>query len=254
LHRCATMLFLLPFLLAGVAEAEGATLYVNRLLTAGPGDVSLGALVRASGDIPAEAREALARSVAVLGDKVMYIPAAAYREQLEGAFGKDSIIVGTRSIVVPEGALPEGGTFLIERLADFLAAQGLLGAAPAELSIAQSQVKGGFPQEGNPVFQVLRNANGSAEVSFSLTGTGGNSVSGRVSLSRVTGPAESTEGIRSGAPVQVLFRKGPITIEMPGKALASAAVGGKVSVFIPDSQKNFVGRAVGGKAVEVDLP
>ena len=52
----------------------------------------------------------------------------------------------------------------------------------------------------------------------------------------------------------MVFRKGPITVEMPGKALASAAVGESVSVYIADSQKTFTGRVTDGKAVQVDLP
>jgi flagella basal body P-ring formation protein FlgA len=52
----------------------------------------------------------------------------------------------------------------------------------------------------------------------------------------------------------VVFRKGPITVEMPGKALATAAVGDAVSVVVADIQKTFTGRVLEGKAVQVDLP
>ena len=140
----------LALFIAGSVEAQGATLYVNRLVSADPGDVNLGDLVHAAGDIPAAAREALARSIAVAGDKVLLIPAALYREQLEAVFGRDSIIVGSRTIVVPRGALPEEETYLLTRLADFLSAQGLVGAASTELSLAQNQLKGSLPTDGNP--------------------------------------------------------------------------------------------------------
>jgi hypothetical protein len=254
LRLCATLLLGLPLFLAGFVEAQGATLYVNRIVSAVPGDINLGDLVYAAGEIPAEAREALSRSVAVLGDKVLLIPAALYREQLEAAFGRDSIIVGSRSIVVPRGALPEEETLLLVRLVDFLAAQGLVGAARAELTLVQNLVKGTFPTDGNPVFQVLKGSIGTFDVSFSMTGSGGSSVSGRVSFSAPAGPAGGAEGVKSGTPIQVFFRKGPITIEMPGKALATAAMGGKVGVSIADSQRSFIGRVVDGKAVEVELP
>ncbi len=230
LHRGTPRILFLPVLvlalsLAGVVEAQGTTLYVNRLVTADPGDVSLGDLVRAAGDIPAAARETLARSIAVAGDKVLLIPAALYREQLEAVFGRDSIIVGSRTIVVPRGALPEEETYLLTRLVDFLSSQGLVGAACTELSLVQSQLKGSLPIDGNPLFQVVKAANGSVEVSYSLTGSSGSSVSGRVSFSAPAGASGSTDGVRSGAPVDVIFRKGPITIEMPGKAMATARDG-----------------------------
>jgi len=54
--------------------------------------------------------------------------------------------------------------------------------------------------------------------------------------------------------LNVIFRKGPVTIEMPGKALASARIGERVSVFIAESQRNFAGRLLEGKAVDIELP
>jgi hypothetical protein len=244
----------LALLTAGAVEAQGTTLYVNRLVSADPGDIALGNLVHAAGDIPAAARETLARSIAIAGDKVLLIPSALYREQLEAVFGRDSIIVGSRTIVVPRGMFPEEETYLLTRLADFLSTQGLVGAAAIELFLAQYQLKGSFPTDGNPLFQVVKAANGSVEVSYSLTGSGGGSVSGRVSFSAPTGGAGSTDGVRSGAPVKVIFHKGPITIEMPGKATATAAMGGRVGVYVADSQRSFIGRVVDTKAVEVELP
>jgi hypothetical protein len=253
-RRSELLLVGLALFLAGLVEAQGTTLYVNRLVSADPGDINLGDVVRASGEIPAEAREALAGSIAVARDKVLLITAALYREQLEAVFGRDSIIVGSRTIVVPRGVIPEEETYLLTRLADFLAAQGLVVGGCMELSLAQSQQKGSLPTDGSPRFQVLRNVNGAVEVSYSLTGSSGSSVAGRVSVSAPAGTVGSTDGVRSGAPIRVLFRKGPITIEMPGKALAAAAAGGKVGVYVAESQRTFVGRVVDGKAVEVELP
>jgi hypothetical protein len=251
--RILSLLLLgLCLFLAGLAEAQGATLYVNRVVSADPGDISLGDVVHAAGEIPVEAREALARSIAVAGDKVLLIPAALYRGQLEAVFGKDSIIVGSRTVVVPRGVLPEEETYLLLRLADFMAAQGLVGAGCTELSLEQGQLKGSLPIDGSPRFQVAKSANGSVEVSYSLTGSNGGSVAGKVSISAPAGGG--TDGVKAGAPIEVRFRKGPITIEMPGKALATAAAGGKVGVYIADSQRRFVGRVVDAKAVEVDLP
>jgi len=244
----------LAFFIAGAVGAQGITLYVNRLVSADPGDIALGDVVHAAGDIPAAAREALARSIAVAGDKVLLISAALYREQLEAVFGRDSIIVGSRTIVVPRGLLPEEESYLLNRLADFLSAQGMLGAGCTELSLAQNRLKGSFPTDGNPLFQVVKAANGSVEVSYSLTGSGGDSVLGRASFPATAGVSGSTDGVRSGASVDVIFHKGPITIEMPGKVTATAAVGGKVGVYVADSQRSFIGRVVDAKAVEVDLP
>ena len=138
------------FLIAGAAEAQGTTLYVNRFVSADPGDINLGDLVQAAGEIPAAAREALARSIAVVGDKVLLIPAALYREQLEAVFGRDSIIVGSRTVVVPRGVLPEEETYLLTRLADFLSAQGLVGTACTELSLAQNQRERQPPDRWEP--------------------------------------------------------------------------------------------------------
>jgi hypothetical protein len=250
--------FALPFLalllIVAVVDAQSATLYVNRLLVAEPGDIRLADLVSTADVIPAAAQETLARSIAVVSDKVLYLPAALYVELLEKAFGTGSIIVGSRTIVVPRGALPEGEAFIMDRLADFLDGQGMLGDGRIELAISNNQVRGTLPREGNPVFQVQKTAKGTMEVLFTLAGTGGSSVTGRVALSSTGAVSVSGEGVKSGGPVRVFFRKGPITIEMPGKSLATAAVGERVGVYVADGRKSFSGRVTEGKGVEVDLP
>jgi flagella basal body P-ring formation protein FlgA len=60
--------------------------------------------------------------------------------------------------------------------------------------------------------------------------------------------------VKSGTPVTVVFKKGLITIEMPGRTLGSASVGDPVSVMVSESQKTFSGQLMDGKAVQVDLP
>ena len=246
-------------LLAAAVDAQSATLYVNRLLVAEPGDIRLADLVNTSDAIPAEAQETLARSIAVASDKVLYLPAALYVELLESSFGSGSIIVGSRTVVVPRGVLPEGEAFIMDRLADFLVGQGLLGTGKTELAILYHQVRGTLPREGNPVFQVQKTAKAMIEVQFTLAGTGGSSVTGRVAFSAAGDGSVSGQGAKSGGPVRVFFRKGPITIEMAGTLLAAAAVGERVRVYVADGQKNFTGRlmegrAMEGKVVEVDLP
>jgi hypothetical protein len=252
---------LLPFLVLGTVlgaqgslrGAGGATLYVNRTVVAAPGDIGLGMLVRAAGPLTPAAQEGLARSVTVLGDAVQYLPVSLYMPQLETAFGTDAIIVGSRTILIPRGTSAEGESYLLDRLGDFLAAQGLVDDGKVDLAFTQISLKGSPPQDGIPSCQVTRTSR-AIEVSFLLTGSGGNSVSGRVTLPPASAGQDFQRGVKSSAPVRVVFRKGPITVEMPGKALGSAAVGESVSVFIADSQKTFTGRVTDGKAVQVDLP
>ena len=141
----------------------------------------------------------------------------------------------------------------MDRLADYLDAQGLLGEGNVELALVQNQVKGTMPREGLPSFQLTRTPKGTCEIAFSLSGAGASSVSGRVSLPAVA-PAASDDGVKAGNAVRVFFHRGLVTIEMPGKTLSSARVGGQVSVYMADSQKRFSGTLMEGKAVGVDLP
>jgi hypothetical protein len=251
----ATVTLLLALLVLAAAAAEDArasTLYVQRVVFADAGDVSLGDLVRATGSVPAAARETLARSVAVLGEKVLYVPVAAYRPWLEEAFGSDSIVVGSRSLLIPRGAIPDAEAYLFDRLVDWVESQSLLGADVAELSVIQNSVAGEVPIEGTPKFAVQKTSRGTVEVSYSLRGSNGASVSGKIALA--AGSQQVTDSVKNGDAVTAVFRKGLITIEMPAKALGSAASGTSVSVYVADSQKSFSGRVIGGKAVEVVLP
>jgi hypothetical protein len=251
----ATITLLLALLVLAAAAGEDArasTLYVQRVAFADAGDISLGDLLRASGTVPAAARETLARSVAILGDKVLYVPVAAYRPWLEEAFGADPIVVGSRSVVIPRGAIPDAEAYLFDRLADWLEREGLLGAGVAELTVIQNTVAGVVPVEGAPKFAAQKTSRGTMEISFSLSGSTGALVSGKIALAAASQPIG--DSVKSGDAVTAVFRKGPITIEMPAKALGSAASGTTVSVYVADSQKSFSGRVIGGKAVEVVLP
>ncbi len=238
-------------LLAGAADARETAVYVQRVVVADAGDVSVRDLVRTTGDVGPQGLETLAQSVAVLADAPLYIPAALYLDRLEAVFGSDAIVVGSRSLVIPRGAFPDGEAFLLDRLADYLCSQGVLGDQKVELHFAQNLVTGTPPQQGSPAFAVRRSASGSVEVSFSLSGDAGNAVSGRVVIAAPDGPSQ---GLKTGTPVQVVFHKGLITIEMSGKTLGPAGPGEKVSVYVPDSQRTFSGRVLDGKAVSVELP
>jgi hypothetical protein len=247
---------LLPavILLAGAADGRETTIYVQRIVVADAGDISLGDLVTTSGDIGPLGRETLSQSIAVLAAAPFYVPASSYIDRLLAAFGDDAIVVGSRTLVIPRGAVPDGEAFLLDRLADYLCTQGVLGDQKTELRFTQNLVTGTPPGQGTPVFSLRRPAGGPVEVSFSLSGDPGNSVTGRVVISSAASGAGSAQSLKSGTAVQVVFHKGLITIEMPGKTLGAAGVGEKVSILVPDSQRTFTGKVLDGKAVSVELP
>jgi hypothetical protein len=238
---------------AAPALADGPVLYVNRVVVAGPGDVRLGDLVSAGGALDAAARETLSRSVATVADKLLSVPLSQYLPLLEEGFGRDAIIVGARSIVAPRGSALEQQAFLLDRLADWLIGQGLLGEARQEIAVTQANASGSAPRSGTPSFQVLKTVKGVSEVSFSLSSAEG-SVSGRAVIASPAQGPEARPGIRSGVPVQVVFHKNLITIEMQGKAQGAAGIGEAVAVFVADSQKSFTGKLREGRVVDVELP
>ncbi len=246
---------LLAGLLLGAGSAgPGTTLYINRVVLAQPGAVPLDALVRTAAALTPETREQLARSVTVLSDTVQYVPVASYAPQLESAFGADAIIVGSWSLVVPRGTSAETESYLLDRLADYLIAQGLLGDERADLAFTLGMSSGTAPKDGTPLFQVVKTSR-DTEVSFQLTGSAGGSVAGRVTLpAAAPGVDAAGTALKGSSLVKVIFRRGPITVEMPGRVVSGGAAGQAVTVYIPDSQKTFTGRALDGKAVQVDLP
>ena len=139
-------------------------------------------------------------------------------------------------------------------MADYMQAQGLVGDARTEVSLVQNLTRATAPQDGTPLFQTQKLPRGITEISFSLSDSAGNAASGKATFASVPVSAVSDTAIRSGSTVNVIFRKGPITIEMPGRAQSSATAGQTVSVYVADSQKSFVGQVIDGKAVQVELP
>jgi hypothetical protein len=235
------------------AAARGATLYVNRVVAAPQGDVSLGTLVRSPGPLSAAEQEALSRTVAVLGNAVQFVPSSVYQGWIEAAFGPDAIIVGSRTILVPKGTAAESQAYLLDRLGDYLVAQKLVSNGIVEMAFAQGILTGAPPQDGTPAYQVRKSVR-AVEVSFLLTGSAGGSFSGKVTLPPVDDGAVAQAVVKPGSQVRVVFRRGPITVEVPGRTLGAASPGDDVKVSVTESHKTFTGRMLEGKAVNVDLP
>jgi hypothetical protein len=251
-HPLAIALALLCALAA--TAAGGATLYVSRTVVADPGALRVRDLVRVPGDLPPGANTAFDSAVATLAGVPLSVPARLYAGLIEEAFGPDSIMVGSRTLVVPRGQVDEQGAQLLARLADFLDQQGVLGGDRVELQLLQPLPV--LAQGADPAFRILRSTQGPAgtEVTCAVSAGKGGAAPASVSLRVRTSAASAAAGVRAGDPVQVRFRRGPVTIEMQGKALATAGFGDSVAVYIPDSLKRFSGRVVGTKAVDVELP
>jgi hypothetical protein len=195
--------------------------------------------------------EAMSHSVTVLGEPTQYLPMSSYMPQVENAFGEDAIIVGSWTILVAKGTPVEGQSYLLYRLGEFLKSQGFGDVGKIELSFSSLNLKDGAPRDGNPSFQVKKTVRG-FEISFLLIDSSGKAASGRVTFATGS-PANSTEGVKPNWPVRVIFRKGPITVEVPGKALAYALPGENAKVLISESKKTFIGKVIDGEAVSVDL-
>jgi len=256
---------LLTLALVGVIAAPaacGAALYVNRTAVVEPGEVRLRDLVRATGEVSAAAGETLETVVATVSGALLVVPARLYSGLLERAFGPDSILVGSRTLVVPRGLLADDGVRLFGDLADFLWQQGVLGEGRAELEVAQTLdgslplgVPSGAPSGAAPFFKLTRSAaiSGAREITCSVSLSASEPPVGSVRV-RVRAAVATALGVRASDRVQVLFRKGPITVEMEGKALASAGFGQSVAVRVPEIIRSFSGRVIGNKAVEVEIP
>jgi len=237
---------------AASAQTQGVTIYIQRILVSDPGDVRLGDLVRTSGAIPDPARETLALSVATISDHLLYIPGRLCIDRIGDAFGRDSIVVGSRTLVIPRGAVPDATVPLMDKLVDFLGDAGVLGAEPADIEIKSIHVTGTLPQNIVPVFQIARSSRGSVEITFAAAEAGQGS--GKILLALKEERRTAAADIKASDPVRVIFHKGPITIETQGKAQASAAVGETVNVLAGDSARTFSGRLRDGKVVDVELP
>ena len=233
----------------------GATLYVNRMVAADPGSLRLRDLVQVPGDLPAGAGETLDRVVATMAGTFLSVPARLYTDVIEDAFGPDSILVGSRTLVVPRGRLVEPAAQLLARLVDFLGQKGLLGDSRVEIDIIRP-LDAELPLDGAMRFSVVRAVKGSAgqELACTLLAADSDRVIATITLRVRTTAATAAEGVAAGDKIQVMFRKGLVTVEMQGKALATAGFGDSVAVYVPDSLRSFSGRVIGKKAVCVELP
>ena len=249
----AFALLLLILLAAGEAAARGVTVYIQRVLVTDPGHIRLGDLVHPSGAVPASAGEALAQDLATISKAILSIPSRFYMDRVEDVFGRDSIFVGSRSLVIPCGAVPEDQVPLLGRFVDFLDDSGVLGNDLLDIEVRSLQVSGTLPASAAPVFRLVRSSSGSVEAEFTAGGDTG-PASGRIVLAMKRDPLSTSADVRASDPVRVVFHKGPITIEMPGKALGQAMVGQPVNVLVTDNQRSFTGKLLTGKAVDVELP
>jgi len=247
------LLGLLLLTLAHTVEARGVTVYIQHVVIAQPGDLRLGDLMQSSGDTPLSAREVLAQDIATVSSHLLYIPSHSYMDRVGDAFGRDSIFVGSRSLVIPSAAVPDNEIPLLDRLVDFLGDAGVLGGDVTDIDVRSIQPGGTLSQTIVPSFQLVRTTQGSVEVSFTSSSDAGQTT-GRIVLALKADGRASAADVHAHDPVRVIFHKGPITIEMQGRALAPAAIGDTVNVLVTDSQKSFAGRLVTGKAVDVELP
>jgi hypothetical protein len=246
---------LVAALLAAATVAAGATLYLTRVVSAEPAGLVFADLVQVAGELPAGARELLARSAAAPEDRLLLVPAAFFRDLLAGSLGDGAALVGTRSLVVPRALADGESVGLLDRLIEWLDAQGGFGRGAVELEIVQAPDRSALPA-ASPGFSLVRAErtsglfSGVIEVSF----TGAGSRTSRVVLrARQTIPS-AADGVKSGETVQVVFRRGAVTIEMEGRALSTAAPGQGVNVWVAESRRSFAGTATGRKVVDVLLP
>jgi hypothetical protein len=78
---------------------------------------------------------------------------------------------------------------------------------------------------------------------------------GTTAADTAVGLAETgAAGVRPNDPVSVRFRKGAVTVEMPGRATGAAEAGGAVTVFVPDARRSFSGILAESKVVSVEIP
>jgi hypothetical protein len=248
----AALLLLCAF---AARAACGTTLYVNRVVVAPAGPLRLAELVTGPGELPGAAGAALESVVATVGTSLLSVPSRSWAGVLEQGLGPDLILVGSRTLVVPRGRFSPAEAELLSRLADFLECRGLLGDSRAEIELVRP-----LPRDLQPDAAVrftaektLGTARGQ-ELSCTLLPAASERSLGALVLRVRQAAAPAGEGVSAGDKVEVSFRKGPLTIEMQGKALASAGFGDSVAVYVPDSLRSFSGLVIGKKAVSVELP
>ena len=241
--------------LAAASAAGAATLYLRRVVAAEPAGLTVGDLVQVAGEIPRAAQDLLSRSAGAPAGKLLLVPAPFFRDLLAGSLGDGAAFVGNRSLVVPPSLVAEDALDLIDRLVEWLDRQGGFGRGAVELELLQPPERGSLPA-ASPGFTLVRAErtsgliSGVVEVSFQGAG---NRTSRVVLRARQAIPSGS-DGVRSGETVQVLFRRGSVTIEMEGRVLSSAAPGQAVTVWVAESRRSFAGTVAGRKVVDVVLP
>ena len=258
-------------------QASAITLYVKRTVVSAPGVVKVGDIVQASGEITADARSFLEKPVGSVSDGLLIVPSAMYRGELEQRTGGSIILVGSRTLVVGKGSTVEKELPLLDRLVDSMDPEGFAGGA-AQISVIQLQK----PAEPIPVsrlqFDPVRVEkkdgfySGAAEFMIRDSGSESGVSIGRVVIRVAQDASASAQGahaadsasvsgdgssegyaVSASDPVTVLFIKGAISIEMPGRAQGSASLGRAVSVYIPESRLTFTGIVTGDKVVTVDI-
>jgi hypothetical protein len=249
------LLLAVVVLVATAAAAGAATLYLRRFVRADPAGLTVGDLLQVAGEIPEAARELLSRSAAAPAARMLLVPAQFFRDLLAGPLGESATLVGSRTLVLPPSVVPEESVELIDGLVEWLDRQGGFGRGAVELEVVQAPERAALPAP-EPSFALLRAErtsgllSGIVEVSFRGAG---DRVSRVVLRTRQAVPSAS-DGVRAGDTVQVVFRRGAVTVEMEGRALSSGAPGQGVTVWVAECRRSFTGLAAGRKVVDVELP
>lgn len=250
----AALLFLL--LLQPAFEADGQTLYVRRTLIAERGPLTVGQLVQAPGELPVGLHEALELQIAEVGDTISLVPSTSYRHHLDKASAAGIIIVGKRTLVVPKGSIEDGAVGIIDKLADYMEGQGLIGQGRVDFENMRISEAPGQDAGESPTFKQYKLekkgalAVGAAE--FLIQPSGGR-ITMRVRQEAGAAVIALAPGVKANDAVDVFFRKGSIVIHMSGKALASAREGERVGVYVPESRMNFTGTVMENKAVSIEI-
>ncbi len=265
--RSRAALLVLILLAAASGGADALTVYVRRAVILPPGTVVIADLVQPAGELPADVRDVLQHRVAELADRALVLPASLYRAELDGLEGHDLILVGKRTLVIPRGSPGDHAAPLLDRLVDRMQELGWLGRGKVEIEVERISGIGAGQSVKDAAFTVLRADRrvgpmaGEAEVGFRGTTDSGELALGSVALrlrqddaAEAARPDAAQPGVRPNDSVWVRFRKGAVTVEMPGRATAPAQVGGEVTVFVPEARRSFSGVLEDGKAVSVEIP
>jgi hypothetical protein len=258
MRRAPVIVILALLSLIPARAADALTLYVRRVVVMDRGPIALRSLVQSSGDVSAGLKETLDRSIGEVTDKILLIPSTSYKGLFDKGPGENLILVGTRTIVAPKGLLQENELAVLDKLADYMESQGLLGQESAEMeSVRVTGISTESAGDAISFKQVRVDrkgglASGTVEYSFQNPGSGAGRIALKIRQDEKKAMAAAS-GIKANEAVAVLFKKGSIVIEMNGKALASAREGDRVSVYVPDSRMNFTGIVLANKAVSVEI-